>query len=378
MHVALVAGTRPELIKMAPVLLELRRRPEAFTATLVVTAQHREMLDQVAEAFDIVPDVDLDLMRPNQTLSELTARVVTGMQATLAGLKPDAVLVHGDTTTCLASALAAFYEGIPIGHVEAGLRTHDMSAPWPEEMNRRLTDPLCRWCFAPTPLAARNLRREGVSEDRIVVTGNTVVDALLIARRLVAERPPVVSELPERLLEGRRLVVVTGHRRESFGEPLRELCAGLRALADEHDDVVLVYPVHLNPQVTGPVERLLGGHERIRLIPPVGYLAMVSLLERASLIVTDSGGIQEEAPSLGVPVIVTRRATERPEAIEQGFAHLTGCDAAAIVDTAREILGRPAARRSHAGRANPYGDGRAASRIAEVLVAASVPNPRVP
>jgi UDP-N-acetylglucosamine 2-epimerase (hydrolysing) len=366
-HVALVAGTRPELIKLAPVLLELRRRPEAFRATLVVTAQHREMLDQVAAAFDITPDVDLDLMRPDQTLAELTARVVTGVQETLARLRPDAVLVHGDTTTCLASALAAFYEGIPVGHVEAGLRTYDMSAPWPEEMNRRLTDHLCRWCFAPTALAAGNLEYEGIPGAYIIVTGNTVVDALLLALARIGEQPHDVPGLEPGALDGRRLVLVTGHRRESFGEPLRELCGALRALADRHEDVVLVYPVHMNPNVAGPVAELLGGHDRIKLIAPLPYLPFVALMARASLIISDSGGVQEEAPTLGVPVLVTRFATERPEALEAGVARLVGTLRTAILEGAAAILSAPAKRRSARRPVNPYGDGRAAQRIADAL-----------
>ena len=369
--VALVAGTRPELIKLAPVLLELRQRPDAFRATLVVTAQHREMLDQVVEAFDIRPDVDLDLMRPNQTLSELMARVVTGVQATLADLRPDVVLVHGDTTTCLASSLAAFYERIPIGHVEAGLRTHDLSAPWPEEMNRRLTDPLCRWCFAPTELAARNLRAEGIAEDRILVTGNTVVDALLHVLPQVRGRRHEIRGLDPRDLSGRRLILVTGHRRESFGEPLARVCRALRELAARFDDVVVVYPVHPNPNVAGPVRDLLAGHDRIKLVEPLGYLPFVWLMDRAALIITDSGGVQEEAPTLGTPVLVTRLATERPEAIEHGFARLVGASTDAIVKAASEALERGAALDRRPASDNPYGDGHAARRIAEALLTAS-------
>ena len=369
--VALVAGTRPELIKLAPVLLELRRRPDAFRATLVVTAQHREMLDQVVEAFDIRPDVDLDLMRPDQTLSELTARVVTGVQATLADLRPDVVLVHGDTTTCLASALAAFYEGIPIGHVEAGLRTHDLSAPWPEEMNRRLTDPLCRWCFAPTDLAARNLRAEGIPEDRIRVTGNTVVDALLHVLPQVRGRQHEIPGLDTHELSGRRLVLVTGHRRESFGEPLAQICRALRQITARFGDVVVVYPVHPNPNVVGPVRDLLAGHDRVKLIEPLGYLPFVWLMDRAALIITDSGGVQEEAPTLGTPVLVTRLATERPEAIEHGVARLVGASTDAIARAASEVLERDAADDRRPASDNPYGDGHAAGRIAEALLTAS-------
>jgi UDP-N-acetylglucosamine 2-epimerase (non-hydrolysing) len=366
-RVALIVGTRPEMIKMAPVLLELRARP-AFEAVLVATAQHREMLDQVCRAFSIEPDVDLDLMRPGQSPAQVTARVLTGV----ARQRPDAVLVHGDTTTCLAAALAAFYARIPVGHVEAGLRTHDLSAPWPEEMNRRLTDPLCEWCFAPTERAAANLRAERVPEARIHVTGNTVVDALLIARERVRANPPAIPDLPASALDGRRLILVTGHRRESFGAPLRELCAALRELVRRHPDVVLVYPVHLNPNVLAPVTELLGREERIHLIRPLEYLPFVSLLERASLIITDSGGIQEEAPTFAKPVLVTRDATERPEAIEAGLARLVGTRASAIVEEASRLLSGSKAFAAAKGSGNPYGDGRAAKRIADVLEAAPI------
>jgi len=366
--VTIVAGTRPELIKLMPVLLALRARP-GFEVSLVATAQHREMSDQVCAAFGVAPDVDLDLMRRGQTPAEVAARVTSAVQATLARQRPDAVLVHGDTTTCLASALAAFYEGIPIGHVEAGLRTYDFSAPWPEEMNRRLTDPICRWCFAPTERAAANLRAERIPEDRIFVTGNTVVDALLLALRRVHAKPPPLPELPPGLLDGRRLVLVTGHRRESFGEPLRELCAALRELAERHRDVVIVYPVHLNPNVQEPVNEILGGAERIQLVRPLDYLGFVALLERATLVITDSGGIQEEAPTLKKPVLVTRQATERPEAMERGLARLVGCSRERIVEEASRLLEDPAAYAAMATGTNPYGDGRAADRIADVLAA---------
>jgi len=364
--VTIVAGTRPELIKIMPVLLALRAHPD-FEPTLVVTAQHREMTDQACAAFGVVPDVDLDLMRPGQTPAEVSARVTAAVQATLARSRPEAVLVHGDTTTCLAAALAAFYEGIPIGHVEAGLRTYDFSAPWPEEMNRRLTDPICRWCFAPTERAVANLRAERIPESNIFLTGNTVVDALLLALRRVREQPPPIPELPEGLLDGRRLILVTGHRRESFGEPLRELCAGLREIARRHRDVVIVYPVHLNPSVLGPVHESLGGEERIHLIRPLDYLAFVALLERSTLIVTDSGGIQEEAPVLRKPVLVTRKTTERPEAMERGLARLVGTSRERLVSEVSRLLEDPAAYAAMTSGSNPYGDGRAAERIAEIL-----------
>lgn len=365
-RIALLVGTRPDLIKMAPVLLALRREP-AWDATLIATGQHREMLDQVCAAFGIVPDVDLDLMEAEQSLSEITARVIVGVQATLAELRPDVVLVHGDTTTCLASALAAFYLKIPIGHVEAGLRTRDLDAPWPEEMNRRLTDPISRWCFAPTERAVANLKAEGIGDERIFLTGNTAVDAFLIARERNREIPVVIPELPGDALDGRRLILVTGHRRESFGATLRQTCLALREIVRLHPDTVLVYPVHLNPNVQRPVREILLGQERIHLIPPVEYLAFVSLLEKAYLIVTDSGGIQEEAPSLHVPVLVTRGATERPEAIEQGTARLVGMSYDALVREASRLLSDPEAYELMTRGSNPYGDGRAAEKIVEVL-----------
>jgi UDP-N-acetylglucosamine 2-epimerase len=365
--ITLIAGTRPELIKMAPVLLALRSRPN-IEARLLVTAQHREMLDQVCDAFGIVPDVDLDLMRPGQTLAEVTARVVTGVQSVLARERPDAVLVHGDTTTCLFSTLAAFYENIPVGHVEAGLRTYDFAGPWPEEMNRRLTDPICRWCFAPTARAADNLRAERIPEHRTFLVGNTVVDALLLALARVHATPPTTLGLPEHALDGYRLVLVTGHRRESFGEPLRELCLGLRDIVRRHRDIVLVYPVHLNPNVQRSVNEILNGHERIHLIRPLEYLPFVALLERATLIITDSGGIQEEAPTLHKPVLVTRKATERPEAVEMGLARLVGTSRTAILEEASRLLEDTEHYSRMSRGANPYGDGHAADRILDILL----------
>jgi UDP-N-acetylglucosamine 2-epimerase (hydrolysing) len=365
-NVAVVAGTRPELIKLIPVLRALRSRSD-FQTTLVATAQHREMLDQVCSAFGIWPDIDLDLMRPDQTLADVTARVTTAVQQTLTRTRPDAVLVHGDTTTCLCSALAAFYESIPVGHVEAGLRTYDFAAPWPEEMNRRLTDPISRWCFAPTARAADNLRAERIPDEQIYITGNTAVDALELALRLVRETPRSIPELPDGVLHGRRLIVVTGHRRESFGEPLRELCEGLREVVDRFPDVVVVYPVHLNPNVQRPVRQLLGGHDRIRLIAPLEYLTFVQLLDRATLIVTDSGGIQEEAPTLRKPVLVTRQTTERPEAVELGLARVVGTSRTRIVEESSTLLSDADAYARMTAGVNPYGDGHAAERIVEIL-----------
>jgi UDP-N-acetylglucosamine 2-epimerase (non-hydrolysing) len=353
-RIAVVVGTRPELIKMAPVFLELRKRP-GIEAILIATAQHRQMLDQACAAFDIWPDVDLDLMRPDQTLTDVTSSVLRAMPETFSRLAPDAVLVHGDTTTCFATTLAAFYANIPVGHVEAGLRTYDFQ------------DPLCRWCFAPTRGAAENLRAERIPDDRVFVTGNTAVDALLIALKRVQATPPVIPELSPHALDGKRLVLVTGHRRESFGEPFRELCLALRDVAEAHPDVAVVYPVHLNPNVQRPVREILGDVERVHLIEPISYLPFVALLERSTLIITDSGGIQEEAPTLRKPVLVMRRATERPEAMDLGLARLVGTSRRVIVEEARRLLGDPVAYRKMIADENPYGDGRAAERITSVL-----------
>jgi UDP-N-acetylglucosamine 2-epimerase len=364
--VLLVAGTRPELIKLVPVLLAMRADPD-LQPVLVTTGQHRVMLDQVSRAFGVEPDVDLDLMREGQTPADVTSRVLDGMSGVLRRLDPAAMLVHGDTTSCLAAAMAGFFARVPVGHVEAGLRTYDFEAPWPEEMARRLTDPLARWCFAPTERAAENLRQERVPPDRIYVTGNTVVDALQIARERIRRDPPALPALPDAAIAGRRLVLVTGHRRESFGEPLGEVCLALRDLVRARPDVVLVYPVHLNPNVRGPVNDLLGREPRVHLIEPLEYLPFVSLMAGASLIITDSGGIQEEAPTFGVPVLVTRRSTERPEAVDLGLARLVGTSRARIVSSALELLELPRRREPIEDAVNPYGDGRAGVRIAGIL-----------
>lgn len=364
--IALVAGTRPELIKLVPVLAALKARADV-AAVLIATAQHRQMLDQVSEAFGVTPDIDLDLMRDAQTPASVTARVVTGVHEVLDRVRPGAVLVHGDTTTCLASTLAAAYARIPVGHVEAGLRTYDFDAPWPEEMNRRLTDPVCRWCFAPTERAADNLRRERIPEERIFVTGNTIVDALGMALTRIRAAPPVIPGFADGQVDGRRLVLVTGHRRESFGEPLRNLCLALRDLVEQRPDVVIVYPVHLNPNVRGPVHDVLGGLDRVVLLEPLAYLPFVALMAQAALIVTDSGGIQEEAPSLGIPVLVTRRVTERPEAVERGLARLVGTSRPALVAAALELLQSPDLDAPRPTSVNPYGDGTAGTRIARIV-----------
>lgn len=365
-RVAIIVGTRPEVIKMAPVIIELRER-STFDITLISTGQHREMLDQTLGSLGLVPDCSLDLMEENQTLVGVFASVISSIRTVLVASRPDAVLVHGDTTTCLASALSAFYERIPIGHVEAGLRTYDFMSPWPEEMNRRLTDPLCRWCFAPTLLAADNLRREHISEEKIFVTGNTAVDALLLAVEEVRKRGTTVDGVPESVMKGKRIILVTSHRRESFGEPLRDLCLALRDVVRLHSDVLVVYPVHLNPSVQIEVHSTLTNEERVILLPPMEYFSFVALLQRSTLIVTDSGGIQEEAPSLGKPVLVVRGKTERGEASELGLARVIGTDRETVAAEISRVLADADLDRRMAQRINPYGDGLAAKRIAAIL-----------
>lgn len=365
-HIVIITGTRPEAIKLAPVYLVIKSEPHT-KVTLVATAQHRQMLDQVLSTFSIKADIDLDIMRPNQSLSEVSSQVIVGVQKVLAELKPDAVLVQGDTTTCLCSAIAAFYEQIPVGHVEAGLRTYNLKAPWPEEMNRRLVDPICRWCFAPTSRAAENLRAERIPSENIFITGNTVIDALLRTRDIVRQHRPKIPELSDLLLDEHRLILVTGHRRESFGKYFEEFCQALRQIVQDHHDTVLVYPVHPNPNVQKPVNEILSNLDRIYLISPVEYLQFVYLMDRSYLIITDSGGIQEEAPSLHKPVLVTREVTERPEAVEAGLAKLVGTSKENITTEASRLLTDTDAYTSMSGGHNPYGDGRASEKIVEIL-----------
>lgn len=352
---------------MAPVVHALRARADVRTV-FCVTAQHREMLDQALAIFELTPDVDLNLMTPGQDLAALTARIVTGVRDAIRLVKPDAVLVHGDTTTCLASALAAFYERVPVGHVEAGLRTYDFDAPWPEELNRRLVDPICRWCFAPTESAALNLRSEHIAAARIFVTGNTAIDALMMGLEKVQSSKFKVETLlgltPEEM--SKPMVLVTGHRRENFGEGIENICLALKEIAEQRD-VLIVYPVHLNPNVIEPVQRLLGGNARVKLIEPQSYLPFVALMQASTLILTDSGGIQEEAPSLGKPVLVMRDVTERPEAIDAGTARLVGTDRARIVAETLRLLDDPAERARMTSVKNPYGDGHASERIVNVI-----------
>ena len=369
MKVLSVFGTRPEAIKMAP-LVKVLMHDEHFDAKVCVTAQHRQMLDQVLSLFDIHPDFDLDLMRPDQSLSELTAHILCSMETVFSQWRPDIVLVHGDTSTTLAAAQAAYYAKISVGHVEAGLRTGDKYAPWPEEMNRRLTGGLADLHFAPTKTASENLLREGVDPQRVYITGNTVIDALLeIEKRIktnVALQNQLASHFPF-LAPSKKLLLVTGHRRENFGNGFEHICQALATIA-KRDDVQIVYPVHLNPHVQEPVRRLLADIPHVSLIPPQEYLPFIYLMHRCTLVLTDSGGIQEEAPALGKPVLVMRDTTERPEAIEAGTARLVGTDQRYIVEEVSRLLDDPEAYRVMAGANNPYGDGMAAQRIVKILV----------
>lgn len=363
-----VFGTRPEAIKLAPVIQALREDP-AFAVRVCVTAQHRQMLDQVLELFAITPDVDLNLMAPDQTLTHVTCSVLAGMERILRAERPDWVIVQGDTTTTMAGALAAFYQKVAVAHVEAGLRTWDIYAPWPEEMNRQLTSMIARLHFPPTAGAATNLRAHGVPADRIVVSGNTVIDALFkvvdTVRHDLTRRRRLDAQFAF-LEPARRLILVTGHRRENFGAGFERVCQALRALS-ERDDVTLLYPVHLNPNVQEPVRRILGNRSNVHLVDPQDYLPFVYLMDRASLIITDSGGVQEEAPALGKPVLVTRDKTERPEAVEAGTVELVGTDTARIVAAATRLLDDPVARERMTRAHSPYGDGQASVRIRDAL-----------
>jgi UDP-N-acetylglucosamine 2-epimerase (non-hydrolysing) len=364
-----VFGTRPEAIKMAPVISRLRRSP-GLQITVCVSAQHRQMLDQVLSLFGIKPDFDLDLMQPNQTLCGITAGTLQGISRILGNVQPELVLVHGDTTTTFAAALACFYSRIPVGHVEAGLRTGNLQAPWPEEMNRRFTGQLAAFHFAPTTGARDNLLREGIPRESIWVTGNTVIDALMdIVRRLETDRD-IADRLRARMPwlndPGKRIVLVTGHRRESFGKGLENICRALARLAQQ-PGVEIVYPVHPNPNVLAPVQGLLGGIANIHLVPPMDYLPFVYLMNRSHFVITDSGGIQEEAPSLGKPVLVTREVTERPEAVDAGTVRMVGVDEERLVTEGLRLF-RDAEHYARMSTAhNPYGDGNAADRIVRII-----------
>lgn len=369
MKVLTVFGTRPEAIKMAP-LVKVLEACEGIDASVCVTAQHRQMLDQVLELFDIKPDYDLNIMKPGQSLSGITSEILTKIEAVLKECKPDLVLVHGDTSTTFAATLAAYYQQINVGHVEAGLRTGNLYSPWPEEANRKLTGVLARLHFAPTEQSRDNLAREGISEEAIYVTGNTVIDALLAVKQKLEADISLSKSLASRfpfLRDGSKLVLITGHRRENFGDGFERICSAIRSLSLEFPEADFLYPVHLNPNVREPVNRILGGVNNVHLIEPQDYLPFVYLMTRAHIILTDSGGIQEEAPSLGKPVLVMRDTTERPEAVQAGTVKLVGTHQDQIVAGVAELMRDEEAYRQMAYAHNPYGDGMACQRILNAL-----------
>ena len=379
--VMLVFGTRPEAIKMAPLVKEFQKHPETFKTIVCVTGQHRQMLDQVLQIFDITPDYDLNIMKQGQDLYDVTARVLTGMRDVLKEANPDVVLVHGDTTTSTASALAAFYQQIPVGHVEAGLRTHNIYSPWPEEMNRQITGRIAAYNFAPTPLSKQNLLREAVAEESITVTGNTVIDALYWVVDKIKNDVSLNSDLEnilkragydvERLANGRKLVLITGHRRENFGDGFISMCTAIKDLTKKYPDVDFVYPMHLNPNVRKPIHEVFGEDlsdlGNMFFIEPLEYLSFVYLMEKSTIVLTDSGGIQEEAPGLGKPVLVMRDTTERPEALDAGTVKLVGTDYDKIFGEVSALLDDEAAYERMSKAVNPYGDGLACGRIVKIL-----------
>ena len=379
--IMLVFGTRPEAIKMAPLVKEFQKHPEAFKTIVCVTGQHRQMLDQVLQLFEIAPDYDLNIMKQGQDLYDVTARVLTGMRDVLLEAQPDVVLVHGDTTTSTAAALAAFYQQIPVGHVEAGLRTHNIYSPWPEEMNRQITGRIATYNFAPTPLSKSNLLREAVAEESITVTGNTVIDALYWVVNKIKDDKALNEELQNllsqagydvtRLAEGKKLVLITGHRRENFGDGFINMCTAIRDLTQKYHDVDFVYPMHLNPNVRKPIHEVFGEDlsnlGNMFFIEPLEYLSFVYLMEKSNIVLTDSGGIQEEAPGLGKPVLVMRDTTERPEALEAGTVKLVGTDYDKIVNEVSLLLDDQAHYDAMSKAVNPYGDGLACGRIADAL-----------
>lgn len=379
--VMLVFGTRPEAIKMAPLVKEFQKYPESFKTIVCVTGQHRQMLDQVLQLFEITPDYDLNIMKQGQDLYDVTARVLTGMRDVLKETNPDVVLVHGDTTTSTAAALAAFYQQIPVGHVEAGLRTHNIYSPWPEEMNRQITGRIATYNFAPTPLSRANLLREAVSEESITVTGNTVIDALYWVVNKIKEDKALNEELKNLLIQagydvtrlenGRRLVLITGHRRENFGDGFISMCTAIKDLTQKYPEVDFVYPMHLNPNVRKPIHEVFGQNlsslGNMFFIEPLEYLSFVYLMEKSNIVLTDSGGIQEEAPGLGNPVLVMRDTTERPEALEAGTVKLVGTDYNKIVSEVSLLLDSPTHYDAMSKAVNPYGDGLACGRIVEAL-----------
>lgn len=371
--ILLVFGTRPEAIKMAPLVKALQKDTTHFETRVCVTAQHRQMLDQVLEVFEITPEYDLNIMAPNQDLYDITSKVLLGLRDVLKDFRPDVVLTHGDTTTSMAASLAAFYQQIPVGHVEAGLRTYNMLSPWPEEMNRQVTDRICTYYFAPTEMSRQNLLHENIEDKKISVTGNTVIDALLMAVDIIAHKPGVKEQLHEEIrtkgytVGARPYLLVTGHRRENFGDGFLHICRAIKEIASSHPDMDIVYPVHLNPNVQKPVYELLSGLDNVYLISPLDYLPFIYAMQHSMLLLTDSGGVQEEAPSLGKPVLVMRNTTERPEAVEAGTVKLVGTDADAIVRNVEELLGDKEIYRQMSETHNPYGDGRACERIMAIL-----------
>ena len=380
--IMLVFGTRPEAIKMAPLVKEFQKRPNEFQTIVCVTGQHREMLDQVLHIFEITPDYDLNIMKQGQDLYDVTARVLLGMRDVLKEVQPDVVLVHGDTTTSTAAALAAFYQQIPVGHVEAGLRTHNIYSPWPEEMNRQLTGRLATYHFAPTPLSRQNLLSEGVQESHITVTGNTVIDALYMVVDKIKRDKVLDTELENllkqsgydvnRLNDGKKLVLITGHRRENFGDGFISMCRAIKALTEKYPEVDFVYPMHLNPNVRKPIHEVFGedlsGLGNMFFIEPLEYLSFVYLMEKSTIVLTDSGGIQEEAPGLGKPVLVMRDTTERPEALEAGTVKLVGTDYGKIVGEVSALIDDQVYYDRMSKAVNPYGDGKACQRITDRLM----------
>jgi UDP-N-acetylglucosamine 2-epimerase (non-hydrolysing) len=365
-NVAVVVGTRPEVIKMAPLVLALRES-EHLQPVLISTGQHRQMLDQALSVFGLTPDIDLQLMEPGQGLSRIAARTLETITKVYEDIQPAWVAVQGDTTTALAAGLAAFYAKIPVAHVEAGLRSGQRYSPFPEEINRKMIDQFAELLFAPTGNAAAKLLDEGLAPSTVHITGNTVVDALLAIRAKLRAQPVAIPGLDPARVAGKRIMLVTAHRRESFGEPLVEICEAVRKIVRDHDDVVAVYPVHLNPNVDGPARQLLAGHERIVLLPPLDYLAFVSLLDMSHIVLTDSGGIQEEAPTFRKPILVLRSVTERPEGVDAGVARLVGTSARVIYAEATRLLRDPKAYASMTSSVNPYGDGTSSQQIVRLL-----------